>query len=353
MRRILRSTTALVMAGALGLAGCTNPGGFSVAADDACRAERADLKAVEDYINRSAMQGAIGGALVGGLAGGLIGGDAKGALIGAAVGGVAGGLGGYFLAKQKATSSPAELNQAVYKDVSADNAQLDQTTRAFRNLRDCRFRTAATVKSDVAAGKISREDGLKQLATIRTLFDQDVNYAQQLGAKMDQRGQEYGFASDKILDADPQAKQAAAARRQSAAAPAQPSFIAKEAARVREQPSATGRQIASLSPGEQVGLVEPANGAEWTHVQLPDGRSGYVASRLIGPPGTAVATAAPRPAAAAPSAPAGSATGVAEVTESNQLKRKALGDDIAQAKAQSGPAFDLDAKISVLPALSG
>jgi hypothetical protein len=92
--------------------------------------------------------------------------------------------------------------------------------------------------------------------------------------------------------------------------------------------------------------VTPVTGgdtpADWTKVQLKDGKTGFVASRLLGAPG----------AASASSAPPHNATGVAELTESNQLKRKALTDEVAQAKTDAnGSAFELSGSISRAPAV--
>ena len=58
------------------------------------------------------------------------------------------------------------------------------------------------------------------------------------------------------------------------------------------------------------------------------------------PPSTSTASAG--------SAPANS-SGVAQLTASNQLKRKALSDDVQEAKASSNTAFDLEGKISHRP----
>src|SRR5262249_28196005 len=58
--------------------------------------------------------------------------------------------------------------------------------------------------------------------------------------------------------------------------------------------------------------------------------------------------AKPPSTAATGSAPANS-SGVAQLTASNQLKRKALGDDVQEAKANGAQAFDLEGKISHRP----
>ena len=122
-----------------------------------------------------------------------------------------------------------------------------------------------------------------------------------------------------------------------------PSLVANEAARVRAEPSSTGAQVASLSPGESVASLGDAP-ADWAHVRLRDGKTGYVASRLLRPAGTRAPASASAP-------PPKDAAGVAELTESNQLKRKSLNDEVAQAKSDAnGSSFELSGSISRAPA---
>ncbi len=345
LRGIFRTTVVMSVAAALALSGCAGMNNnFNVSADDACHAERAELKSFQDYFFRSMVEGAAAGAVAGGLAGALISGNLKGAAIGAGAGAVVGGVGGYFLAKQKATSDPNQLTQSVYQDVSTENAQIDKVTAAFDRLRDCRFRTARAVKADLAAGRIARPDAQTKLAQIRKLFQEDIDFAESLGAKMNERGSEYQNASTEVLKLQPNAAPAPAAQSSGGAAAPAGSLVADVAARVRSEPSATGKQIASLTPGEAVSVASGGtSAADWTHVQLKDGRDGYVASRLLRPAGSAPTHT--RVAAK----PASNAAGVAQLTETNQLKRKALNDDVAEAKASSNSAFDVDGKISRLP----
>ena len=350
------------------LPGCTT-GTLAIAGDDPCRAERENLKGIDDYIVRSTVTGAMVGAAAGGLAGVLIGRDTKSALIGAGTGALAGGAGGYLLAKRNASSNQASLVTSVYTDVASDNQNLDRTTTAFRALRDCRFRTASAVKADYAASRVERDAAASRLARIRTLFQEDVAYAEQLGAKMDERGNEFRFASDELVRQDPEAQRTLSSRPSVVAAPAPraaprpapqrprpaesaagDTYTVRQAARVREEPSTEAAQIASLSPGDRVTVVAAAEG-DWLPVRLGDGRSGYVSKRLLEPAGAVPVRGAPpvQTAAAPPPAPPPppqTVVGVAELTESNQLKRRAFSDDVVQAKAEAASAFELDGKIS-------
>jgi len=355
--RAIRPVGLALMIGAIELSGCSSAGGpglfssYTVAADDTCGDYKSQLKGYRDFFFSSMLEGAAIGAGVGALSGYLIGGNAQGALIGAAAGGVIGAAGGYYAAKQKAAAGNQQtLANSVYADLSHENGEIDGVTQAFNNLRDCRLRTAQTVKSDLAARRISREEAEAKLKKIHDWFLADIDFADALGAKMTERGGEYATASDQMLTSDPAARQTLDQRRAStpsAGAAAAPSgggarLVATEAARVREEKSADSKQIAGLAPGEPVTVLErdeSANG--WTEIKLRDGRTGYVASRLLRPAGARPATPPPQDVA-----------GVAQLTESNQLKRKALTDDIAQAKTEAnGSAFQLSGSISRQPAV--
>jgi outer membrane lipoprotein SlyB len=295
LRARLRGAALILAAASLPLGGCATSG-YEIAADDPCGAYRAELKSVEDSYVEGAVLGALGGALIGGLAGGLIGGDSKGALIGVGAGAVAGGLGGYFLAKQNATSDRATLVSSVYGDIAAENAKLDRVTAAFRQIRQCRLRSAEEVKRAFAAREIERPAAEARLAAIRQLYSEDIRVAEALGGKMNERGQEFEFASSELLKEDPAAQREVQRLRAAAAKP--------RAARPSAAPAAA-----------------PAKGA----VPLPQRR--------------------PEP----PQAPANTTAGVATLTESNQLKRQAFSSDVQQAKAEVVSAFELEGSISRIP----
>jgi hypothetical protein len=349
--RAIRPLGLALVIGTIELGGCSSTGGaglfssYTVSSDDTCGDYKSQLKGYRDFFFASMLEGAAIGAGVGALSGYLIGGNAQGALIGAAAGGVVGGVGGYYVARQKAAAgNQSALTNSVYQDLSRENGQIDGVTQTFVNLRDCRLRTAQVVKSDLAARRISREEAQAKLAKIHDWFLADIDFADALGAKMGERGGEYSQASTQMLQTDPAARQTLERRQAAPSAPAPaaagaaPKLVAAEAARVREEKSVDSKQVAGLAPGEPVVVLERDESADgWTQIRLRDGGTGYVASRLLRPPG-ARPTAAPPPQDVA---------GVAQLTESNQLKRKALGDDIAQAKTEAnGNAFQLSGSIS-------
>jgi hypothetical protein len=349
-RRIVQKiapAAMLLAVGAMSLEGCAsgsamNPfTSYNVASDDDCGQYRTQLKGYQSYFFASMMEGAAMGAVLGGLAGYAIGGNATGALVGAGTGAVIGGVGGYYAAKAKANSSPGALTASVYSDLSNENRQIDGVSGTFRNLKDCRIRSAAQVKRDYRAKRIDQQTAAAKLTKEKEWMLEDISFAESLGAKMNDRGAEYANASDQINKAGGGGG--------SAPPPQAPSgggggsgIVAREAARVRSEPSTTAAQVTSLSPGEGVTVIDE-NTPEWTHIRLRDGREGFVASRLLGSP-SSVRTASSGP------PPAQNASGVQQLTQSNQLKRKALGDDVTEAKtAANGNTFELSGGISRIP----
>ncbi|HUZ75782.1 MAG TPA: SH3 domain-containing protein [Stellaceae bacterium] len=346
--RATRPLGVALLIGSLALAGCSSTGGaglfasYTAAPDDTCGQYRQQLGAYRDYFFSAMVQGATIGAAVGGLTGYLAGGDVKSTLFGAGAGAVTGAVGAYFIAKQKAANgNPTVLADSVYDDLNTENSEIDGVTGTFEKLRDCRLEAAREVKHDLAAHQISRDDAQAKLRKIHDWFVQDIDFADALGAKMNQRGTEYADASDKMMASEPSAKRTLETRR---SAPPRHGggeggggLVAGEASRVREAPTTSSRQIALLAPGDSVSPLSGGNTPEgWTHVQLGDGRSGYVASRLLHEPGAAGTAPPPKDVA-----------GVAQLTESNQLKRKALTEDVAEAKsAANGSAFQLNGSIS-------
>lgn len=364
--KLRSSVTALAVAGML-LQGCAAPAGYSIAADDPCAANRQELKAIEDFFVQSVVQGAVAGAVLGGLAGALIGGDAKSAAIGAGAGAIAGGLGGYFTAKQKASGDKTQLVSAVYGDVLQENQQIDKTTATFRRLSQCRFAAAQTIKSNFQSGRISRDEAVKQLDRQRGWFNEDVQFAENLGGKMDERSKEYGFASNELVKEDPNAQRTLSLRKaqqqqqtQAAAdvAAGLQRATANATANLRERPQESARRVGGLAKGDAVTVMGSSGG--WSEVRTSAGASGFVISRalsdesgrpLAARPAQPRPAPAPRPAQVAEAPPPNDAVGVVQLTESNQVKRKAFGDQLQEAKVAANTSFDLDAKISGAPAL--
>ena len=127
---------------------------------------------------------------------------------------------------------------------------------------------------------------------------------------------------------------------------------------MRERPAESARRIGGLAKGDQVTVL--GSSAGWSEVRTSAGTTGYVVSRALsdesGRPLAArpaqprpAPAPAPRPAQVAEAPPPNDAVGVVQLTESNQLKRKAFGDQLQEAKVAANTSFDLDAKISGAP----
>ncbi len=203
------------------LSGCVanQPGGGFLAShsadpNDVCGVQRAELLNSKGYFERSIMEGAMTGALVGALAGLAIGAAGGGKNMGQAVaigavgGMVAGGIGGYFQAQQQQNQDMGQLSNAVYGDISKEAAEVQRATVAFQRIVDCRQAAATRIKSDFKAGLLTKAVAEQKLAEQKAKFAEELAEAERIGAKMTERRAEMNFASEKLLESDPSAKQA-------------------------------------------------------------------------------------------------------------------------------------------------
>jgi outer membrane lipoprotein SlyB len=191
--------------------GCSTMSGGGVDKDDVCGTQQAAFANSESHYGVSVAKGAVVGGLLGAGTGALIaaasgGNVGKGAAIGAGTGAVAGGVGGYFVEKQRMTPDPQALADTVQSDIVAENAQIDNATVAFNQVRQCRFAAADQIKADYAAGRISRDEAVRRLDDQKKRFDADIVQAQQIGVKMNDKAKEFQHASDELAKDDPQAQ---------------------------------------------------------------------------------------------------------------------------------------------------
>jgi hypothetical protein len=276
--------------------GCATVGPHPDDAGDLCAPQRAELRDAENYYTQAVVKGAAIGGVIGGLTGLLVGDTGKSAAIGAAAGAVAGGVGGYYLAKQQAAADAASLGDAVLKDVVVENQEIDRTTVAFAKLRECRFAAAREVKDDLAAKRITRAEAVSRLDAMRRQFDADLVIAQKVGAKMAERAKEFQYASDELVNKDPEAK----------------AYVEAEKQAQVTQPQATQKATPPTKPGA-----------------------------------TQKATRAGAP------APASKAVAVAKATETNQVKQKAFSEDVAVARTQAQSAFALEGQVGMVTPACG
>jgi hypothetical protein len=203
----------MLLLGLLGLSGCATLSDHPEDAGDVCAAQRAELRGGENYFAQDMIKGFVAGAAAAAgtsFLGGLISGkkpDTKDTVKMAAIGGVAGAIGGYFLAKQKVTTEANALADSIAQDIEKENGEIEKADIAFVKLRQCRFATAAQVKADYKAGRISRSEAESRLNNIRQRFEEDIRIAESINVKATDRAKEFQFASDQLLQKDPIAKQ--------------------------------------------------------------------------------------------------------------------------------------------------
>ena len=192
---------------ALALPGCSTQNQRIGADDgsDVCRPQRVALDSTGNFFGEDIVKGAAIGAVGGGLLGALAGGNARSALIGATAGAVAGAAGGYWLARQKQASDQASLYQNVYSDLSRENASIDQTQLAFNQLTDCRQAEAFRIRQGVRAGTLDRPQAQALMAQVRGRSMVDLQIAQSINTRIQQRSSDFAFANAQINPGAPMA----------------------------------------------------------------------------------------------------------------------------------------------------
>lgn len=290
MHPLIRRPVAVVSAVSILVAGCSTQMGRIGADDgrDPCRAQLVQLDSTGNFfaedIIRGAVIGAAGGAILGGLVAAASGGRgrnvATGAAIGAVAGGATGAAAGYFAARQRQAQDQAQLNQQIAQDVSAENASIDRTQRAFDLLMDCRFQTAQRIRQDFAAQRIQRGQAQAALADVRGRVQRDVALARTINERMGTRGAEFDTAFDTV---------APAAKAQAGARVGRPVPVtAPRAVALKLRPDAGAPEVGQISARDRV-TVRPAHSG-FALVETESGLRGYApASAFPGAAGMAQA----------------------------------------------------------------
>ncbi|MBK8177139.1 MAG: hypothetical protein IPK66_18350 [Rhodospirillales bacterium] len=261
--------------------------------NDSCAAQRGELKAVDDYFNQSLIEGTAIGAAAGGLTGALAGylvrHDAGDMVIGATAGMITGGVGGYFAARSQAISDRDALVKTVYDDVTKENVQVNRATAAFTNLRDCRLAAANAIKRSYREGTLREADARAQLSRERQLFDQDIAYAERIGAQMQKRNAEFMNAATEL---DKRDDVVVASREKPAPASSSRSkkVATKKKTKAPPPPTATSRVMTVAESSQDSvqaynGNIEAAKAESGSSFDLAalDGRGHYHAMLLISP----------------------------------------------------------------------
>jgi len=278
---------------------------LTVEAGDVCGGQRAELAKFQGYYGTVIAPGIERvSSTVGGVIGTVVdtfrpnpggSGTAAGQRIGARAGAAVGRFGGYFLAKvAKFGGNTQALTASVHADIQAENGEIDRAAAAFADLQQCRFAAAAEVKADLRANRIDREEAQRRLDDIRGRFDADAAaVAQMIGIKMNEKGQEFQYASAELIKLDPEAQ---------ADPTQQPPKTRSRKARARK---GSGQARRTEKPA-------PATSEAERDVAKPD------------------------------------AAGVANVTETNVVKAKSFNDEVAKAKAAAQPALSLEGTVGFL-----
>lgn len=328
-----RLVTALTIAALL--AGCVTTQEGRIGRDDgadSCRPLVVALDSTGDFFGEDMLQGAAIGAGAGALLGGLIAASSgrgqgrdvlAGMAIGAAAGAALGGAGGYLAARQRQSADQAVLSASVGDDLTRENAEIDKTQRALDRLIDCRVANAGRIRSDVAARRIPREQGLAAMARERDLMGRDVQLARSINARIATRGAEFDTAIAAIA---PAAAPAAAAARQ-----AEPIAIQTRSEVVlRARPDGIAPEIARVKPRETVRVRPMANG--YAMVETGTGLRGYAPSAGLGT----------RPAAAAqPVTGATTDGGLRRLAGTNVARRDQFEETVENADRLARGGFEL------------
>jgi len=337
----LKSSISAVAIASLLLQGCAAPSGsegpaYAAAAGDPCTPQRTALKDSEDYFVSGIAMGAVAGGAIGALATGSV----IRALAAAAAGAAAGAVGGYYAYKSDNIKDRKQLVSSIHSDVAAEVEQIDSATAAFRTLAQCRFNAAQAVKADFQASRIGRTEAEQRLEQQRTLFAQDVQFAESLGVKMEKRATEYEFASSELLKDDPEARRQLEERRAQ-----QAKLDAEAAARDQAQAAAAAASASTPAPAQTAPASPPPRATT---------------PRPAAPAAASPAPAAPRQQASvqptqrtrtvpvAVPAPA-DAAGIGQLTDSNRIKRRAFSDQLVDAKATAEVTFKIDDRITAAP----
>lgn len=231
---------------------------------DSCRANLVALDSTGNYFGADILKGAALGAIAGGISGALIGGDLKGALIGAGAGGLIGGAAGYWSGLQQQSQDQAVLRAQVRDDLQRENAQIDQTQRAFDALMDCRFRQAQTIQAAYRARQIDRPAALAQMAQVKQRAERDLGVARQINGQIAGRAEQYEVAADNL---DPGTKAAIAARPTS-----RPAVVQRPAA-LKLRPDTAAPEVGQLQARQSVTVG--ATRGNYALVETPGGTRGY------------------------------------------------------------------------------
>jgi len=199
LRRYSKFSIVLLTATALALPGCVTTRDQRIGANDGsdrCYAYRLALDSTGNYFAEDMIQGAAIGAIGGALIGGLATGSARGAIVGGLSGLAVGALGGYWNSKLQQGRDQAITG--TLSDLRAESTNLQKTQEALNQLVNCRRGEIATVKADLKAKRITREEAESRMSAIRVNLAKDYEIASSIDKNITKRNDEYLFAVDQV-----------------------------------------------------------------------------------------------------------------------------------------------------------
>jgi outer membrane lipoprotein SlyB len=324
--RAMAAGSALLLLG-----GCVTTQSGRIGADDgtdSCRPQLVALDSTGNFFAEDIIKGAVIGAVGGALIGGLASGSWRGAAAGAAAGALVGGATGYFAAVQQQRRDQAGIFTQVKGDLSNENAQLDRTQAAFDNLTNCRFQQARTVRADLQAGRITRDQAQSRMAVIRSRYDRDVQLARSINGQITGRQEQFAEAAENLSPgskAQIEQRRAVQPRRYTIAA----------ATPLKVSPDAQAGEVSRLNAREQVTIKTQRDG--FALVETADGRQGFVPVSAV----QGGVRATPVVASGGGAAATGDAGEVRTLAATNAAKRDNFNDSIAVAERAASSGFEL------------
>jgi len=221
--------------------------------DDVCHDQRAALRSYGDYFAQDILVGGVIGAAVGTVVG-VATHQSTGTTLALAGGGFAVGAGaGYWAAVEQKNADTAARRRQVSSDIAADNQKIDGAQAAFNQLVDCRRQEAARLRADAKAGRISQVDAGKQMAAIRSRYDDDIALGKKIGANIASHSADLEFANEQLKP--------------------QP-YVTKHAAAIYADSKETSAKLENLRAGAVISGA--AVNTTWVKVTLSRGRTGYM-----------------------------------------------------------------------------
>jgi hypothetical protein len=221
--------------------------------NDVCHDQRAALRSYGDYFAQDMLVGGVIGAAVGTVVG-IATHQSTGTTLGLAAGGLAIGTGaGYWAAVQQKNADTAARRRQVTSDITADNQKIDGAQSAFNALLNCRRQEAARLRADVKAGRISQVDGGKQMADIRSRYNDDIALGKKIGANIASHSADLEYANEQLKP--------------------QP-YVARHSAPIYANSDEKSAKIENLGSGAVISGA--AVNTSWVKVTLSRGRTGYM-----------------------------------------------------------------------------